>query len=197
MPSGRVLTAASGGSFPARMDALRQRSALDPSSTRGRWRHCRSVEHVAHSRGWTIGRAACRDRSSLRGTDPPPIAALPRSRRSRAGDPTRREPREHAPDRATCIADTLLRRSRRARPGTVRGCTAGIGAGSQRRWRLAQTRSPREWRACASRARWSAALAPYRSSICRDRHPPSRIRSPSVPPSASQECANVWRSWCG
>lgn len=37
----------------------------------------------------------------------------------------------------------------------------------------------------ASRARSSAALAPYRESIVRDRQPPSRIRSPSWPPRAS------------
>jgi hypothetical protein len=38
-------------------------------------------------------------------------------------------------------------------------------------------RSPGDSRRCASRARASAALAPWRATIARDRHPARRIRS--------------------
>ena len=48
------------------------------------------------------------------------------------------------------------------------------------------SRSPGLIRRCASRARSSAAEAPYLWSIWRDRHPASRMRSPSLPPCASQ-----------
>jgi hypothetical protein len=49
------------------------------------------------------------------------------------------------------------------------------------------SRSPGLKRRWASRARSSAVEAAYRASMSRLRQPASRIRSPSVPPAASQE----------
>jgi hypothetical protein len=66
----------------------------------------------------------------------------------------------------------------------------GSRAGSYRR-------SPRARRRCASRARSSAALAAWRPTISRERHPVTRIRSCSCPPAASQSWAKVCRNWCG
>ena len=54
-----------------------------------------------------------------------------------------------------------------------------------------------EYLSWASAARSAAALAPYRSTICRDRHPVTRIRSPSFPPARRYSCANVCRNMCG
>src|SRR6266508_2804504 len=58
-------------------------------------------------------------------------------------------------------------------------------------------RSPRPSRMCAARARCSAVALAYRSTMERDFQPASRMRSPSVPPAASHEAANEWRSWWG
>ena len=76
------------------------------------------------------------------------------------------------------------------------------GSGAQRtvtaltRLAHAQSRSPRDGRRWyASRARASAELAAYRSTMLRVRHPARRIRSPSLPSFESHECANVCRSW--
>jgi hypothetical protein len=56
---------------------------------------------------------------------------------------------------------------------------------------LAHSRSISPRRRCAARARSSAADAPYRDNIVRDFQPASRMRSPSVPPEASQAWAKV------
>jgi hypothetical protein len=53
------------------------------------------------------------------------------------------------------------------------------------------TGSPNDSLRCASRARSSATDSPYLSTICRLFHPPSRMRSPSVPPCASQSWAKT------
>jgi hypothetical protein len=53
------------------------------------------------------------------------------------------------------------------------------------------SRSSGDSRRLAAMARSCAALAPYLFTICLDRHPASRIRSPSSPPPASQAWANV------
>src|SRR5579872_4924159 len=57
--------------------------------------------------------------------------------------------------------------------------------------RSPQSRSPGEIRRYESLARSSAALAPYRLSISRERHPKRRMASPSFPPIASQLWAAV------
>ena len=64
------------------------------------------------------------------------------------------------------------------------------------RW-IAHSRSPGLRRLWASRARSSAALAPYLPNMDRDRQPASRIKSPSVPPAVSQLWAKVWRNLWG
>lgn len=56
------------------------------------------------------------------------------------------------------------------------------------------SRSPGDRRLCAARARAVAVDAAYRFTISRLRHPVSRIRSPSAPPSASHWWANVCRN---
>ena len=53
------------------------------------------------------------------------------------------------------------------------------------------SRSPKARRRCASRARSSAALAPYLFNIVRDRQPNNLMASVSLPSFAIQTCAAV------
>jgi hypothetical protein len=98
-------------------------------------------------------------------------------------------------DRRKCRADWQVSFEVSWRPTAAPSQNRRRSASSSSR--TIYNRSPGDSRRWASTARTSAADAPYRPNIARDRQPTSRISESSSPPLNFHMCANVCRNLCG
>ena len=175
------------------------RSSSLGSDTGGKWADQRRSGGDRRDRSAPVGAGPASG-----DTDPPSgrraqgLLSMGKVVRSERDSRRRQRPRRRATSIPARVRHTSMRREEGGRsangswPAVARDRRAPDFSTPKRSG--SHSRSPGESRRCASRARSAAADAPYRCSIERLRHPANIIRSPSLPPSASQRCAKVCRN---